>query len=493
MKPWQLLNNSRRNDLLSLTMGSVFLTGLVSCKQEKPQKYNVLFIAFDDMNDYVSLLKDFPGIKTPNMDRFAKSSVTFSHAYCAAPKCNPSRTSLLTGIAPSNSGVYTNEDHWDQSQPALRAIVLPEVFKREGYTTLWAGKIFHDLSCPPSERLKSMWDDMAENMPGEWSGSTNLVPYDANDYRVLGIDSLSDSIYADVRNSDRASMWLSHSWDNPFFMAIGIIRPHRPWTAPKRFFDMYPIDSIKLPKYYPDDLNDLPQVGLKYANTETEGNFREIYKKGRWRETLQAYLASISFADETFGKIIDALDKSKYKDNTIVVVWADHGYHVGEKMRIGKATLWEQATHNLLMVHFPGNRASGQLCDQPVSLLDIFPTLMYYCNLRNVPQKLDGENLAPLLEKPDTTTGRVVITTWRKDCHSARDGQFRYIRYYDGGEELYDHLSDPDEWTNLATKPEYSAIKEKLAGFLPVVNVEPVGPDPAWAEWAKKRRAHKNL
>ncbi|MCU0379111.1 MAG: sulfatase [Bacteroidales bacterium] len=480
-----------KNKLLPFVVGTAILPGMTSCSQNSHDEYNVLFIGFDDLNDYVSILKDFPGIRTPNLDNFANSAVTFTNAYCAAPKSGPSRTALLTGIAPYKSGVYTNEDHWIMSEQASAAVALPEAFRARNYTTLWAGKIFHDLSCPSAERLTSMWDEMAETTIGEWSGSTSLVPYAANNYQEIGVDSLSDSVFADVRNADRIRLWLRKRYDKPFFIAAGIIRPHRPWTAPGRFFDMYPLDSIKTPDLPSDDLDDLPTEGLKYALSETEADFRSILQQGKWKETLQAYMACITFADETFGKIIRALDESPYKDNTIVIVWADHGYHVGEKQRIGKATLWEQASRNILMVRIPGMKNAGTRCNQPVSLLDIYPTLSDYCNLGGITQSLDGISLRKLIENPSMETGRSIVTTWRKDCYSIRDKSFRYIRYSGGGEELYNHEMDPGEFVNLADETSCADEIQRLKELLPTDSTEPVGPAPEWYEWDRARRSAK--
>jgi arylsulfatase A-like enzyme len=467
----------------------IYLTCLMfSCQHEEHKPYNVLFIAVDDLNDYVSLLQDYPGIKTPNLDDLANSTVTFTQAYCAGPICNPSRTALLTGLAPHVTGVYNNNDHWRSSKAAEEAMVLPEAFKSAGYTTFWAGKIFHDLSAPSKARLEAMWDDLGNNIPGElWDGSTNIIPYGPGLPKGYGV--LPDSVFADISNARLAKEWLNKDYDKPFFMAIGIIRPHRPWTAPQRFFDMYPLDSLTMPPpgYLENDLDDVPEIGRKLA-LNGGINVDKLKKLGRWEETVQAYLASVSFADESIGKVIDALNQSKYKDNTIIVLWGDHGYHMGEKDHMAKSTLWEQGTHNILMFHVPDVENGGTVCPEPVSLLDIYPTLKELCGLPEVPQALSGVSITNLIRHPDQKRGAPVLTTFPYNSHGLRDANWRYIQYEDGGEELYDHASDPHEWTNLAGDTAYAEKMNEMRKWLPETNAEPVGPLPALAIWQEEKR-----
>lgn len=476
-----------KTNLLSLILLAFHSLFMNSCTQGKTDAYNVLFIAVDDLNDYVSLLHDYPGIKTPNLDALAKSAVTFKNAYCAGPICNPSRTSLLTGLAPYITGVYSNDDHWSISKQASDALVLPEAFKKAGYTTLWAGKIFHDMSAPSTARLEAMWDDLGGNLSRQlYDGSTNVCPYGPGHPNGYGI--LPDSVFADIHNTELAQNWLNKDYDKPFFMAIGIIRPHAPMTAPWRFFDMYPLESISLPPgYLENDLDDVPEMGKKLSGM----NLNRLKKSGKWPEYIQAYLACVSFADESIGRVITALENSKYRDNTIVVLWGDHGYHVGEKEHLAKTTLWEQGTHNLLMFSVPGMISKGVNCNEAVSLLDIYPTLQELCNLPDVPQKLSGQSIANLIRNPDLERKDPVLTTYPYRNHAVRDEQWRYIHYDDGGEELYDHDTDPNEWVNLASKIEYHSEIERLSRFIPVDNAKPVGLSEAYFKWVKEGR--KNL
>lgn len=460
---------------------------LVSCQQKKSDPYNVLFIAVDDLNDYVSLLQDYPGIKTPNLDKLAEKGITFSRAYCAAPICNPSRTSLLTGMAPNISGIYSNNDHWTMSAQANEATVLPEAYKSAGYTTLWAGKLFHDLSAPSKERLEAMWDNTGTNVPGElWDGTTNIIPYGPTGPRGYGIIE-PEAIFPDVANTKLAEAWLNQNHEKPFFMAVGIIRPHNPHTAPKKYFDMYPIDSIKLPPgYLESDLADVPQRGREIA-----GNWLQRAKEaGRWEEILQAYLACVSFADASIGRLVNALENSEYKDNTIIVLWGDHGFHMGEKNHYAKSTLWEQGTRNLLMFHVPGITNGGQVCNSPVSLLDIYPTLKELCNLKEIKQEFSGESLVHLLHHSEQSRKNPVLTTYPYKCHAIRKDNWRFIQYDDGTEELYNLEDDPYEWNNLAKDNNYASVLEELRGDLPEHNEHPVGPNPEQKKW---REASKNI
>ncbi len=481
--------------LILVTIFAISLFTVSCSKQASESKpYNVLFIAVDDLNDYVSLLNDYPGIQTPNLERLAKQTVTFSRAYCAGPICAPSRAATLTGLAPHITGLYDNEDHWVRSKPAVDATVLPEAFKAAGYTTWWAGKIFHDLSTPSKARLEAMWDETNTNIPGHlWDGSTNLVPYGPSTPDGFGVLE-PDEVFADVTNLELAKAFLSQDHDKPFFMAMGIIRPHRPWTAPQRFFDMYPIEDMPMPPgFREDDMNDIPPAGIALAKASGI-DYEKLREQGRWKATVQAYLASVSFADESIGKLIDALNDSQYRENTIIVLWGDHGYHMGEKHHLGKWTLWEQGVRNLMMVSVPGMSKKGVKVEQPVSLLDIYPTLLELCHLPDVPQELSGKSLTPFLEDPNLKREEPVLTSYPYKNHGLRDNRFRYIRYDDGSEELYDYRNDNYEWKNVALDPEYADELTRMRQYLPTINAEPVRFVPeleVWREERRKQREHE--
>ncbi len=254
-------------------------------------------------------------------------------------------------------------------------------------------------------------------------------------------------------------------------MAAGLYKPHNPWTAPKRFFDRYPLDSVQLPKILENDWDDLPEIAKEWAASPV--NFEALKKSGQWKSVVRSYLACISFMDWNFGRIISALDESKYKDNTIVCVFADNGFHLGEKKHFAKYALWEQTTHILNMWRVPGVTTAGQTCNQPVNLLDIYPTLVELCKLPMPSSHLDGRSIVELLKNPNYKWDYPSVTTYKQGNQAIRTKQYRYIRYSDGSEELYDELKDPNEWHNLAKSKE---MKKTLAAFRKEISKNFVAP-----------------
>lgn len=438
----------------------------VFCAQEKP--YNVLFIAVDDLNDYVSLLEDHPGLKTPNLDKFAKSAITFTNAYTAAPACNPSRSAILSGLKPIETGLYENHDSFQKSEEAMAAILLPEHFKQNGYLTMWSGKIFHtgnlSESRPEKERVEAMWDDArgSDGGYGPWASEDRIQL----ENRWFNYEEWEgpDTDFPDIVNGDITIERLQEEYDQPFFMAYGIYRPHTPWTAPKRFFDMYPIEDVQLPEVLENDLDDVPAIGKLWARKGVD--IEELKRKKTWKHVVRAYMASVSFMDYSLGRVLDALENSPHADNTIVVLWADHGFHLGEKDHFTKFALWEQTTHTLLMAKVPGG-LGGEVRDQPVNLLDMYPTLIDYCKLPDVIQNLGGESLRPVIEDAAYERENPSITYYINGSASMRSKDWRYIHYYNGEEELYDSNKDPKEWENLANDPQYDIVKKKFSKWIP--------------------------
>lgn len=488
-------HQNRRDFLRTLGqgMGAAALAPLLgSCRASRTPP-NVLFISIDDLNDWANCLGGRPGVLTPNLDRLAAIGVLFTNAHCAAPACNPSRTAVLTGIRPSTSGVYFNRQHWRRSPMLAEAVTIPEFFRQHGYRAVGGGKIFHCLSWirisyggnqndpniwdayfPSAERPMpdSIWPERAsidENETVTWppvagGGSGGRPPY----FFDWGPLRNPDRDMPDHRVVDWAEEELRREHDTPFFQAVGIFRPHIPWFVPKKYFDLYPLDTIRLPAIQDNDLDDCSDVGKGFCRRKWQ---EWVVRNGRWREAVQAYLASISFADAQLGRLLDALESSRYADNTIVVLWSDHGMHIGEKEHWEKFTLWEESTRVPLLFAAPGMVRPGTTCDEPVSLLDVYPTLAELAGLGS-PAGLEGASLVPLLKNPGRTTGRAVVSTYGFKNHGIRSKRWRYIRYHDGSEELYDHRSDPDEFTNLAGRPEYSEIIRKHAAWLPKINRE---------------------
>lgn len=233
-----------------------------------------------------------------------------------------------------------------------------------------------------------------------------------------------------------------------------------PWYVPQKYLDMYPVEAVALPDRNPDDLDDLPEVAKKLVGSWST----KVSTPDEERSAVQGYLASTTYADAQMGRVLDALDKSPYKDNTIVVLLSDHGFHLGEKDHLQKGTLWEEATHCLLMFRDPGVTQPNQVCARPVSLLDLYPTLVDLAGLQK-PDRLDGRSLLPLLKNPGSPWNAEALSAYQGHM-SIRTDQYRFIRYTDGSTELYDRSKDPREWVNQTDNSEYSAIKQELADSL---------------------------
>jgi arylsulfatase A-like enzyme len=447
---------------------SMPLTLSARSAQERP---NVLFMAIDDLNDWIGCLGGHPDVKTPNLDRLASRGVLFTNAYCSAPACNPSRASLMTGILPSTSGVYHNPDPWRMSPVLKDAVTIPQHFMAHGYGAVGGGKIYHGaFPDPPSwqdyfpSQTKNKPDDpMPPNRP--INGIPNTAHFD------WGPVDVPDEEMGDRKVAAWVIEQLHKKHDKPFFLGCGFFRPHLPWYVPTKYFDMYPPDKITLPTVNENDLDDVPPIGRKMA--KPQGDHAKVLKYKQWRKAVQGYLASISFVDTCVGRVIDALDASDYADNTLIVLWSDHGWHLGEKLHWRKFALWEEATHNVLMVVAPGVTRPGGRCSRPVSLLDIYPTLIELCSL-SPKKKLQGRSLVPLLKNPDAQWDRPALTTYGRNNHSVRSERYRYIRYSDDTEELYDHDNDTLEWNNLAKDPKYAEVKRQLAQWLPATNAPEV-------------------
>lgn len=434
-----------------------------AARQAVNKKPNVLFLVVDDLNTW--LLSDprrYTGtVIAPNIRSLAASGVNFSRNYCASPKCSPSRTAVLSGVAPWKSGVYENGQTVSESEALKGVPQLPLHFRNNGYYTASSGKIFHGYSqdgCwdehighhrtakPPNAPLNG-WARTASGRSTEtdW-GPTHLKE-----------EEMSDTICADF-----AVKQLQKKHDKPFFIACGMFHPHFPWYVPQKYLDIYPLANITIPEIKRDDLDDVPPLGKALVNGRTDRGIQEHHQH---KEAIQGYLASTTYADAQMGRVLDALEKSPYKDNTIVVLWSDHGFHLGEKTHWQKGTLWEEATNCLLMFRAPGVTSPSGQCRQMVTLLDIYPTLVELCGLEDL-DHLDGYSLVPLLRDPKAKRLAPAITAYDEHI-TVRTSQYRYIRYRDGSEELYDRSKDPHEWTNQSSNPKYAAIKKKLNAALP--------------------------
>ncbi|MDQ3439205.1 MAG: sulfatase [Planctomycetota bacterium] len=458
----------RRHILLASLLAASFLTSRAAAQQKQP---NVLFIAVDDLNHWVGYLGRNAQTATPNIDRLAKRGVRFTRAYCAAPSCTPSRAALMSGRRPGSTGVYDNHNNtWSTIVPPEQCI--PAQFRAGGYVTLAAGKIYHGGPGRPNE-----YDEMFEyggGGPDHPPGLGKLPP--GADRGVGGIRfaplDCDDKDLQDYRVADWSIAQLGKKHDKPFFLACGLYKPHMPWNVPKKWYDKFPLESIQLPPVIENDLADVPPAGVKMA--KPNGDHARMLETGRWKEAVRGYLAAIAYTDMNVGRLLDALDASPHKDNTIIVFWGDHGWHLGEKQHWRKFALWEEATRVPLIWVAPGLTTPDAPCERSVDLMSIYPTLMDLCGLPT-PAHVEGKSIRPLLKDSKSAWDTPSVTTFLFNNHAVRDDGWRYIRYADGSEELYDHAADPLEHTNLAAKPEHAARKQELAKSIPTKNAPDVG------------------
>ncbi|HIG29967.1 MAG TPA: iduronate-2-sulfatase [Verrucomicrobiales bacterium] len=385
---------------------------------------------------------------------------------------------------------------------------LPQYFKENGYHSAGAGKIHHHTwgSNPPCQ-----WDEYKERISdNQWLRTNRLAhpsyegktppvpegyPFNGLKYQRSGgfdwgiLDKKEDQ-YGDAVAVTCAIDFLNRKQEKPFFLACGIYRPHLPWYAPKKYFDLYPLDQIKLPTVPDDDLNDIPPEGQKISKARRDA-FDLVKSSGKWKEAVQAYLASISFTDAQMGRLLDALEAGRHAENTVIVFWSDHGWHLGEKDHWYKFTLWEESTRVPFYIAGPGISKAGKV-SRSVSLMDIYPTLIELCHLPEKPE-LDGRSLAPLLEDPLEEWPFPAITEYKPGQFAVRSEHWRYIRYQDGTEELYDHRLDPNEWNNLASDTNFTQVKKDHAQWIPETIAAPAPPESAyevdWKPYTWKNKA----
>ncbi len=472
-------------------VSAVGLGGVASllAGQGKADKPNVLFIAVDDMNDWIGpLANHLPRARTPNLDRLAQKGVTFANAHCAGPVCHPSRVSVMTGVHPSRSGIINNvftskgKPTWrtgpDSGRGVLKDVVtLSQHFRSHGYHAYGVGKIYHALQwwdgseCPAED-----WDEYYPStdkpiptwvrptlVPDEQAGLTRGRPL--GDRQLFGARPLQvpEEQTSDYQVVQWAVSKLKQEHEAPFFLACGIFRPHIPWEVPQKYFDLYPLDEIQLPPHQQGDLKDAFSHGRERWH-------QWVLENDYWEVLVQGYLASISYTDAQLGRLLAGFEASEYAGNTIVVLWSDHGMHIGEKENWEKFTLWEESTRVPCFFVAPGVTTPGSRCPSPVSLIDIYPTLCELAGLP-IPKQCDGESLAPLLKDVTKNRSAPAVTTfgfYRGIVgHSVRSQRWRYIKYSNGFEELYDHSQDIHEYANLAGDEKYADVIEDLSRYVP--------------------------
>ena len=474
-----------------------------SCVKDQPgEQPNVLFIAVDDWNDWVGCLDGKKEVMTPNLDGLATKGVLFSEAHCAAPVCNPSRTAILLGKMPSTTGVYQNSQWWIPNVPG--AISLPAWFRRNGYVTAGAGKLFHHTE---GFNDPEAWDQyFVWNAKAKTNGMTEIYHYPEGpgppkypakevmnqtksnfDFAPLDIP---DEDMPDGKVAAFAANFLSRKHENPFFLGVGMFRPHIEWYVPRKYFDMYPPESLSLPPYLESDLDDVPEQGREWA-LNAGSNHEFIKQSGNWKKAMQGYLASISFSDAQVGKVLEALENGPNAENTIVVLWSDHGYHLGEKDHWHKSTLWYRSTHVPLIMLVPGLTEAGHIVSKPVSLINLYKTLVDLCDLPEM-KGLDGVSMKPLLSSNDADWKRPVTVDFQEGNTCVYMNNWHYIQYHDGTGELYDLETDPNEWKNLSAQGKYASLIDSLKGFIPSAYAQNAPEknafefDPLKYQWKKK-------
>ncbi len=425
---------------------------------------DILFIAVDDLNDWTGHLAGHPQVQTPNIDRLVARGVIFTNAHCAAPACNPSRAALMSGLRPWQTGIYTNGD---PAGPVLAQVqTLNRHFQSHGYHVRGGGKIYHNLN---AEGRKDSWDQWVGLFPGSGDRELNLNGLNKSHFDWGPIAAQNEQM-SDHRLTSWAIEQLQNSPQNqPMFLAVGYTKPHLPWYVPQEYFDRFPLDQIELPIVTADDLSDVPPAGVAMANPS--GDHAAVVQSNQWKRAVQGYLATISFLDDEVGRLLNALESSPRVNNTIVVWWTDHGWHLGEKEHWRKFSLWERSTRTSFAITAPKLTRPAMRCEEPVDYLTVYPTLCQLAGLP-VPEHVVGKSLVPLLKSPDSSFGNVAVCTHGRGNHAVRDSQFRYIRYANGQEELYDHRIDPHEWHNLASESKHGELKARLAKNLPAIDDE---------------------
>ncbi len=462
--------------------------GCFAAEETTASRPNILFIISDDLNDWIGPMGGHPQAKTPNLDKLAARGMTFMKNQCPAPVCNPSRTAFMSGLRPSTTGIYHNQQPW---QPHIGpGKCLNDFIRTVGYQSLGAGKIYHYKQYRPEEwdKVDFATDDTLPNHPQP----RRPGPFG---YRMFTEDEPTER-FNEKRTESKLADSRSVAWciermadaKLPFFLTCGIHRPHTPWDIPKKYFDMFPLETVELPKVRPYDLEDVPPAGQDFVNTKPRGPHAQVTAMGLWKDRVRAYLAAVAFADAKVGELLDALEKSPHRDNTIIVLVGDHGWHLGEKQHWAKVTLWNEAVRTPMIWMVPGLTPPGTKCEKGVDMMSIYPTL---CELIGAekPGHVEGVSIKPLLQDPNAEWDTPGLSTMLRNNHTLVTGDWRYIRYADGSQELYDHRTDPNEWTNVADKPEHAEVIQKLSAHLPKVNAPPVEEK---QKERKRRRAGRN-
>ena len=455
------MNSKLKQFLLIILINFV---GAVACFGIDNKKPDIVFIIVDDLNDWLGCLKGHPDAFSPNIDALAESGILFTQAYCNSPQCRPSRTSLNYGIYPFKTGTYFNARFAKESK--IETPSMQQFFLNNGYRVASGGKVFHGT---PGKFGDALFKRPRDPKPPKGKDNFNAMRAPNDGYPL----DVSDEQMGDYK----VAQWASSQWkkvtDKPLFMSVGFFRPHRPLQVPKPWFDRFPLDTIKRPAEPQgvDDWDDMPIFAQRLARSHAHkpmhkglSDHEYIVKHKQWDQTIRAYQASIAFVDKQIGRFLENLKTNPRGRETYVVLVSDHGWHLGEKKHWCKGAIWEQTTRIPFIVRGPGIKP-GSVCKQPVSLVDVYPSLVDFAEIK-LPEWLDGKSIRPQLKDSSIPRGPA-ISSYGQGNTSIRTARWRYIRYEDNTEELYDHHADPNEWKNLASNPKYLETKKELANMIP--------------------------
>ncbi len=462
----------------SLVLPLIISAAVATVSAKPTQSPNVLFIAIDDLNDWVGCMDGHPQARTPNIDRLAKQGTLFLNAHCQGPICGPSRASLLSGYYPHVTGIYQQPGGkaMEKDKTFFHGQMVSHYFADHGYRTLAVGKVTHGYSVEKAfGEYGGRFAGSGPKPPGGKRFNYHLpkVPWTGTQ-TDWGAFPERDEDMPDHKAADWAVERLGEKSEKPFFLAVGFVRPHVPFYVPQKWFDLFPLDEVQLPPARSDDLLDVPEISRRIHELPKYPKLAFLQKNDneQFRKCVQSYLACVAFVDHQVGRVLDALEKGPHADDTVVVLFSDHGYHIGEKDRVSKHSLWEESTRVPLVVVSAKSQGrefgkANQTCAKPVGLIDLYPTMLQLCGLP-AKKSNQGDSLVPLLKNPKNADWRyTTLTTYARGNHTLRSERYRYLRFDDASEELYDHEDDPNEWTNLAALPKHAKLLQRFRKELP--------------------------